>query len=188
MSSSNVVRLERDGELALVVAHNPPVNTITAEVRSGLQAALRQIEQSAAVRAVILLCEGSTFFSGADIVEFSGPPREEEYRQLFNSYEALNVPVVVAMHGAVMGGGLEIALACHYRLATPSARFGMPEVTLGIIPGAGGTQRMPRLIGAEQALELILSARPVDAEKARQLGFVDEIVEGDLRSGACAYA
>lgn len=187
MSSSNVVRVERDGELAVVVVHNPPVNTIDAEVRAGLQQALSQIQSSKDVRGVLLLCEGSTFFSGADIGEFSGPPREEEYRQLFNGYEALSVPAVAAMHGTVMGGGLEIALACHYRVAAAGARFGMPEVTLGIIPGAGGTQRMPRLIGAEQALELIVSARPVDAAKGRELGFIDEIVEGDLRAGAIAY-
>src|SRR5687768_10902531 len=187
MSLSNVVRVQRDGELALVVVHNPPVNTITAEVRAGLRQALQEIQPSKDVRGVLLLCEGSTFFSGADIGEFSGPPKEEEYRDLFNGYEALNVPVVAAMHGTVMGGGLEIALACHYRVAVASARFGMPEVTLGIIPGAGGTQRMPRLIGLDQALELILSARPVDAVKGKALGFIDAIIECDLRAGAIQY-
>nr|WP_298728212.1 3-hydroxyacyl-CoA dehydrogenase NAD-binding domain-containing protein [uncultured Steroidobacter sp.] len=187
MSSSSVARLERDGELALVIVSHPPVNTITAEVRTGLKQALQQIQASNEVRGVLLLCEGSTFFSGADIGEFSGPPKEQEYRELFNGYEALNVPVVAAMHGTVMGGGLEIALACHYRVAAPGTRFGMPEVTLGIIPGAGGTQRMPRLIGAERALEMIVTARPVDAAKGRDLGFIDAIIEGDLRSGAIAY-
>src|SRR5688572_4665648 len=135
MSESSVVRVERDGELALVIVHNPPVNTITAEVRAGLREALGKIHGNRGVRAVLLLCEGSTFFSGADIGEFSGPPKEEEYRRLFNGYEALSVPVVAAMHGTVMGGGLEIALACHYRVAAAGTRFGMPEVTLGIIPG-----------------------------------------------------
>ena len=188
MSESSVVRVERDGELALVIVHNPPVNTITAEVRAGLREALGKIHQTPDVRAVLLLCEGSTFFSGADIGEFSGPPKEEEYRELFNGYEALNVPVIAAMHGTVMGGGLEIALACHYRVAAASARFAMPEVTLGIIPGASGTQRMPRLIGLDQALELILSARPVDAAKGKAMGFIDEIIEGDLRAGAIQYA
>ena len=120
--SSQCVRVERDGELALVVAHNPPVNTITAEVRAGLREALEQIRAARDIRAVILMCEGSTFFSGADIGEFSGPPREVEYRILFNGYEALEVPVIAAMHGTVMGGGLEIALACHYRIAAPAAR------------------------------------------------------------------
>jgi 3-hydroxyacyl-CoA dehydrogenase len=184
---SAIVRIERDGELALVIANNPPVNTITAEVRAGLFAALERL-RTPDVRGVVLLCEGGTFISGADIGEFSGPPKEEEYRRLFNACEALQVPVVCAMHGTVMGGGLEIALACHYRVAAPGARFGMPEVTLGIIPGAGGTQRMPRLIGAEKALELILAAKPVDAQQAIALGFLDEIIDGDLRTGAVAYA
>ena len=182
------VRVERDDELALVIAHNPPVNTITAEVRAGLGAALESVRADATVRAVILLCEGSTFFSGADIGEFSGPPREGEYRRLFNGFEALEAPVVAAMHGTVMGGGLEIALACHYRVAAPGTRFALPEVTLGIIPGAGGTQRLPRLIGAERALEFILSAKPVTASQALELGFLDAMVEGELRGGAVTYA
>jgi 3-hydroxyacyl-CoA dehydrogenase len=186
--SSQVVRVERDGELALIVVHNPPVNTITADVRAGLRAALVEIRAASNVRAVILRCEGSTFFSGADIGEFSGPPREVEYRLLFNDLESLGVPVVAAMHGTVMGGGLEIALACHYRIAAPSTRFALPEVTLGIIPGAGGTQRLPRLIGAERALEFMLSAKPVGTEQARELGFLDQVVEGDLTIGASAYA
>ncbi|MFL6549188.1 MAG: 3-hydroxyacyl-CoA dehydrogenase NAD-binding domain-containing protein [Povalibacter sp.] len=186
--TSKLVRLERDGELALIVAHNPPVNTITAEVRAGLREALDELQRASNVKAVLLMCEGSTFFSGADIGEFKGPPKEEEYRTLFNSIEALDVPVIAAMHGTVLGGGLEIALACHYRIAAAGARFGMPEVTLGIIPGAGGTQRMPRLIGAERALDLILSAKPVDAKQAQTLGFMDAVIEGDLRAGAMNYA
>ena len=186
--SSQCVRVERDGELALVVAHNPPVNTITAEVRAGLREALEQIRTAGDIRAVILMCEGSTFFSGADIGEFSGPPREVEYRKLFNGFEALEVPVIAAMHGTVMGGGLEIALACHYRIAVPTARFALPEVTLGIIPGAGGTQRLPRLIGAERALDFILSAKPIGVPQAIELGILDQAVEGDLKSGASAFA
>src|SRR5687767_12884503 len=186
--SSQCVRVERDGELALIVAHNPPVNTITADVRAGLTAALREIGAAGSARAVILMCEGSTFFSGADIGEFSGPPREAEYRALFNSIEALELPVIAAMHGTVMGGGLEIALACHYRVAAPATRFALPEVTLGIIPGAGGTQRLPRLIGAEKALELILSAKPVTAQQAMEMGFLDATIDGDLRDAALEYA
>ena len=188
MQSTATVRVEREGELMLVIAHNPPVNTITAEVRAGLRGALEEIRAMPGVAAVVLLCEGTTFFSGADIAEFSGPPQEEQYRALFNSYEDLTIPVVAAMHGTVLGGGLEIALACHYRVASPASRFGMPEVTLGIIPGAGGTQRMPRLIGAQKALDLILSARPIDVAEARALGFIDEVVAGDLRAGAVSYA
>jgi len=127
------------------------------------------------------------FFSGADIGEFSGPPKEAEYRALFARFEGLDVPVVAAMHGTVMGGGLEIALACHYRVAAPGTRFGLPEVTLGIIPGAGGTQRMPRLIGVEKTLELVLGAKPVDTAAAMQTGFLDAVIEGELQAGAIAY-
>lgn len=187
MCSAPVVRVERDGELAVLVVHNPPVNTIDASVRAGLQAAVQEIAADATVRGVLLSCEGSTFFSGADMREFSGPPQEREYRQLFGALEALEVPVVAAMHGTVLGGGLEIALACHYRVAAPATRFGMPEVTLGIIPGAGGTQRMPRLIGAEATLDLILSARPVDTAQAHTLGLLDAVIAGDVRGGAIAY-
>jgi len=185
--SSKSVRVERDGELALIVVNNPPVNTITADVRTGLSEAIDTISAGPAVRAVLLICEGSTFFSGADIGEFSGPPREVEYRLLFNSLERMDVPVVAAMHGTVMGGGLEIALACHYRVASPATRFALPEVTLGIIPGAGGTQRLPRLIGAEKALEFILSAKPVGVPQAIEMGFLDAAVDGDLRAAAISY-
>ena len=181
----SIVNVTRSDGIAVVTVDNPPVNTITAAVRQGLRDALPQLEGA---RAVVLVCAGSTFFSGADIGEFSGPPKEEEYRALFNAWESLPVPVVAAMHGTVMGGGLEIALASHYRIAAPGTRFAMPEVTLGIIPGAGGTQRMPRLIGAERALELIVGAAPVNAEKAVEMGFVDRIVEGDLAGAALAYA
>ena len=187
MSLVPVVRVERDAELALILVQNPPINTIDAKTRAGLADAVREISADLTVRGVLLMCEGSTFFSGADIGEFSGPPKEVEYRQLFNAIEAMAVPIVAAMHGTVLGGGLEIALACHYRVAAPGTRFGMPEVTLGIVPGAGGTQRLPRLIGAEQALELILSARPVDAAQAAKLGFLDAVIADDVRRGGVAY-
>ena len=188
MSNESIVRVERDGEVAVIIVNNPPVNTITAAVRSGLSAALDQLAGLAGVRAVLLRCEGSTYFSGADIGEFKGPPREAEYRELFARFEALPVPVVVAMHGTVMGGGLEIALACHYRVAAPGTRFGLPEVTLGIIPGGGGTQRMPRLIGIEKTLDMIIGARPVDVAAGLAYGFLDQAIEGELAAGALAYA
>jgi 3-hydroxyacyl-CoA dehydrogenase len=174
--------------LAVITVNNPPVNTIDAKVRAGLFAAIEEIAGRKDVKAALLLCDGSTFFSGADIGEFAGPPKEEEYRRLFNLFEALRFPAIAGMHGTVMGGGLEIALACHYRAAAPGTRFGLPEVTLGIIPGAGGTQRLPRLIGVEATLDLIVGARPVDATKAMELGFVDKLIEGDLRTGTIAYA
>jgi 3-hydroxyacyl-CoA dehydrogenase len=187
--NAQIASVERVDGVAVLTVSNPPVNTIDAGVRAALSDAVAQLEGARDVRAIVLLCAGSTFFSGADIGEFNGPPKEEEYRALFNRIEALPVPAVVAMHGTVMGGGLEIALAGHYRVAVPSARFGLPEVTLGIIPGAGGTQRMPRLIGVEKTLELVLSARPVDAKAGVELGFLDAIIEPspDLRAAALAW-
>jgi 3-hydroxyacyl-CoA dehydrogenase len=175
------------GEIAVITVANPPVNTIDAGVRAGLNAAIDAVKKRTGLKGILLRCEGSTFFSGADIGEFSGPPKEAEYRALFARFEAFDVPVVAAMHGTVMGGGLEITLACHYRVAAPGTRFGLPEVTLGIIPGAGGTQRMPRLIGVEKTLELVLSAKPVDTAAAMQAGFLDAVIEGDLQAGAIAY-
>jgi 3-hydroxyacyl-CoA dehydrogenase len=183
-----IVSLELTDGVAVITVNNPPVNTITAATRRELFAALADIRARHDVRAVVLVCAGSTFFSGADIGEFSGPPKEQEYRALFAELEALEVPVIVGMHGTVLGGGLEIALAGHYRAAVAGTRFGLPEVTLGIIPGAGGTQRMPRLIGVERTLELILSARPVDVATAIELGFLDARIEGEVRAGTMAFA
>ena len=184
----DIVSLKVEDGIAVVAVNNPPVNTINAAVRAGLAAALDRVEKEAGLKGLLLVCDGSTFFSGADIGEFAGPPKEEEYRVLFNRFEALPFPVVAAMHGTVMGGGLEIALACHYRAAAPGTRLGLPEVTLGIIPGAGGTQRLPRLIGVEKTLELIIGARPVDAARALAQGILDKVIEGDLRAGALAWA
>jgi 3-hydroxyacyl-CoA dehydrogenase len=186
--TGNVVSWTFDEGVAVIVVDNPPVNTVNAAVREGLRLALGEIAARKDVRAVALVCAGTTFFSGADIGEFSGPPKEAEYRQLFAQIEGLPVPVVAGLHGTALGGGLELSLACHYRVAVRDARFGLPEVTLGIIPGAGGTQRMPRLIGANATLDLILAARPVDAAKGLELGVIDRIVEGDLRAGTIAFA
>ncbi|MGA2187194.1 MAG: 3-hydroxyacyl-CoA dehydrogenase NAD-binding domain-containing protein [Steroidobacteraceae bacterium] len=186
--SSKIVTVSVEGDVAVISVANPPVNTITAAVRQGMFAAIAEIRSLPGIAAVVLVCEGGTFFSGADIAEFSGPPKEVEYRDLFRQLEQLPVPVVAAMHGVALGGGLEIALACHYRVAAPGARFGLPEVTLGVIPGAGGTQRMPRLIGVEKTLELIISARPVDVATAVALGFIDAEVQGDVRAAAVGYA
>jgi 3-hydroxyacyl-CoA dehydrogenase len=188
MSENKTVRVEFLDGVAVLSIDNPPVNAITAALRSGLSMALNKVASMSGVRAVLLRCEGSTFCSGADIGEFSGPPKELEYRALFARFEGLPVPVVVALHGTVLGGGLELALAGHYRVAAPGTRLGFPEVTLGIIPGAGGTQRMPRLIGVEKTLDLIIDAKPIDAAAALELGILDEIIEGDLRAGALAYA
>jgi 3-hydroxyacyl-CoA dehydrogenase len=186
--SSNIVAVNLEDGVAVVTVDNPPVNTITAAVRAGLFAAIADIRGRPGIAAVVLICEGSTFFSGADIGEFSGPPKEAEFRDLFRQLEQLPVPVVAGMHGVVMGGGLEIALACHYRLAAPGTRFGLPEVTLGIIPGAGGTQRLPRLIGVEKTLDLILAARPVDVATGIALGFIDAEIQGNVRAASIEFA
>lgn len=186
--SQAIVSLSIEDGIAVITIRNPPVNVISAAVRAGLNDALAKLGSLPNVRAVVLTAEGSTFCSGADIGEFSGPPKEAEYRDLFRRLEQCPVPVIAALHGTVLGGGLEMSLACHYRIAAPSARLGLPELTLGIIPGAGGTQRMPRLIGVEQTLELLFSGRPVDAVRALALGFVDQLSEGGLREAALAYA
>ncbi len=184
---NDIVRVEIDNTIAQLIINNPPVNTITAEVRNGLSVALGSIEKDDSIKAVLLLCEGSTYFSGADIGEFNGPPKEAEYRELFLRLENLSVPVVTAMYGTVMGGGLEIALACHYRIAAAATKFAFPEVGLGIFPGAGGTQRMPRLIGIENTLEMVIGARPVTSDIGVEWGFLDKVIEGDLKQQALDY-
>jgi 3-hydroxyacyl-CoA dehydrogenase len=185
---TQIVELQRHGDVAVIVVDNPPVNTITAAARAGMTEAMKQVAADPGVRAVLLRTGGNNFFTGADINEFSGPPKEAEYRELWARFENSSVPTIAALHGAALGGGLELALACHFRIATPTAKFTLPEVTLGIIPGAGGTQRLPRLIGLDNALRMIFDARPVEAPKAREMGLVDAIIEGDFVAGALKYA
>jgi 3-hydroxyacyl-CoA dehydrogenase len=183
-----IVQIQRHDDIAVIVVDNPPVNTITAAARAGMSEALDTVAADKGIRAVLLRCAGNNFFTGADINEFSGPPREAEYRALWARFEGLGVPMIAAMHGSSIGGGLELALACHYRIAPPTAKFMLPEVTLGIIPGAGGTQRLPRLVGLNNALRMILDAKPVDAGKAREMGLIDEVISGDFGTGALHYA
>ena len=185
--SREIVSLSQQDDIAVITICNPPVNIISAAVRAGLTEALTTLASTTRLRAAVLTAEGSTFCSGADIGEFAGPPREAEYRDLFRRLEQSPIPIVAALHGIVLGGGLEMALACHYRIAAPATRLGLPELTLGIIPGAGGTQRMPRLIGVEKTLELLFSGRPVDAAQALELGFIDRISEGPLSEAALGY-
>ena len=184
----SVVQTRHEGDVAVVVVDAPPVNAITQAVRDGLKDALKGIKSKSDVKAVVLTCAGRTFFSGADINEFFGPPKEAEFRELFASIENLEVPVVAALFGTALGGGLELSLACHYRVAAPTARVGFPEINLGIIPGAGGTQRMPRLIGADATLEMIFSGAPIPVKDGVELGFIDKIIDGDLTEGAIGRA
>jgi 3-hydroxyacyl-CoA dehydrogenase len=182
------VDLRRDGEVAIVTADNPPVNALKHEVRAGLAEALRQTRNDAAVKAVVIGCAGRTFFAGADITEFGKPPQPPGLGEVIAAIEAMPKPVVAALHGTALGGGFELALACHFRVAVPGARVGLPEVKLGLLPGAGGTQRLPRLIGPEKALKMIVTGDPIEAREALDDGVIDNIVEGDLTEGAIAFA
>jgi len=189
MGSINAsVDLRRDGEIAVVTVDNPPVNALKYEVRAGLTQALAHARDDDAVSAVVIACAGRTFFAGADITEFGKPPQAPSLHDVIVAIEAMPKPVVAALHGTALGGGFELALACHFRVAVPGARVGLPEVKLGLLPGAGGTQRLPRLVGPEKALQMIVSGEPIGAAEARADGIVDEIVEGDLAAAAIDFA
>src|SRR5215472_915596 len=140
------VDLRRDGEIAVITTDNPPVNALKHEVRAGLAQALRQARDDVAVKAVVIACAGRTFFAGADITEFGKPPQAPGLGEVIAAIENMPKPVVAALHGTALGGGFEVALACHFRVAALGARVGLPEVKLGLLPGAGGTQRLPRLV------------------------------------------
>ena len=182
------IDLRRDGRIAIVIADNPPVNALKHEVRAGLAQALRQTGDDASVEAVVIACAGRTFFAGADISEFGQPPQSPSLGEVIAAIEAMAKPVVAALHGTALGGGFELALACHFRVAAAAARVGLPEVKLGLLPGAGGTQRLPRLIGPEKALRMIVTGEPVGAAQALADGIVDEIAHGDLTEAAIAFA
>lgn len=178
----------RDGVLVVTV-DNPPVNALGVDVRRGLSAAIERADEDSSVQAVLIVGAGRNFIGGADIREFGKLPMPPSLPDVCNRIEACAKPVVAAIHGAALGGGLEVALAAHYRLAVAGAKLGLPEVTLGLLPGAGGTQRAPRLIGAAAALDLILSGRHIGAEEAQQLGLVDCIgASGDALADGLAYA
>jgi 3-hydroxyacyl-CoA dehydrogenase len=183
------ITTERRGAILLVIANNPPVNTLATAVRQGLKAAIDEAAGDDAVKAVVIACHGRTFFAGADIKEFASPMIEPHLAQLVDLIEASAKPVVAAIHGTALGGGCELALSCHYRIAVPSAKFGLPEVKLGLLPGAGGTQRLPRLTGAAAALEMIAKGDPIGAGKAQEIGLVDRLArEEHLIDDAIAFA
>jgi 3-hydroxyacyl-CoA dehydrogenase len=184
---SDIVKLQHRGEIALITVDNPPVNALSASVRSALADAFSELARSSA-RAAVLACEGRTFFAGADISEFGKPPADPWLPEVLNVIESSEVPVIAAIHGTALGGGLETAMACHYRIAAPGARLGLPEVLLGLLPGAGGTQWAPRLIGIEAALELMISGKPVAAPAALEMGLVDRLADGELVASALAWA
>ena len=174
------------GDVGVVTVDNPPVNALSQSVRQGLLDAFTEAAGDTS-KAVLLICEGRTFIAGADISEFGKPLQEPWLPDLYNYIEGLDKLVVSAIHGTALGGGFEAALATHYRCALPSARVGLPEVKLGLLPGAGGTQRTPRLAGVEAALDLMTSGVPVSASQALEAGLIDKIIDGDLREGALSW-
>jgi 3-hydroxyacyl-CoA dehydrogenase len=187
--SSSPVSSTRCGEILVITLDNPPVNALGAEVRRGLASAIDAAQADAEVAAVLMLGAGRNFSAGADIREFGQARQPPELPEVCDRIEASGKPVIAAIHGAALGGGLELALAAHYRLAIPETRLGFPEVSLGLLPGAGGTQRTPRLIGVAAALDLMLSGRPIDARPALTLGLIDRLGESaDSLAEGLAYA
>lgn len=183
------ITTEKQGDILVITSNNPPVNALGAAVRQGLDAAIKELNGDDSLKAAVIRCDGRTFFAGADITEFGKPMQEPGLPTLVDSIEASEKPVVAAVHGTALGGGCEVALACHYRIAVPSAKFGLPEVKLGILPGAGGTQRLPRVAGVEFALELAAKGDPVPAKVALAAGLVDRLAgEDSLTADAIAYA
>ena len=184
-----VTDLSMEDGIAIITINNPPVNALGHAVREGIVQSMQQANADAAVKAVVLICDGRTFFAGADITEFGKPPKSPWLPEVIETIENVGKPVVAAIHGTALGGGLEVALGCHYRVAVPSAKCGLPEVHLGLLPGAGGTQRLPRIVGPEKALEMVTSGAHIDAKTAHAAGLFDELVaEGSLRDSAIAFA
>src|SRR5881628_1556374 len=177
------VDLDRRGPVAVLTVNNPPVNALSRHVRQGLHDGLKQAAADAGVHAVVIACAGRTFIAGADITEFGKPPAEPSLHAVLDLIEGCPKPVVAAIHGTALGGGLEVSLACHYRVGVKAARFGLPEVKLGILPGAGGTQRLPRVVGVEKGLSTMVSG-----DEALKAGLIDAIVDGDLAAAGVAFA
>jgi 3-hydroxyacyl-CoA dehydrogenase len=190
MTAINAVAdLTVEGDIGVLTLNSPPVNALSANVRDGIHDGIKAAIEDAAVKSIVLICDGRTFIAGADIIEFGGAMKGASLFDCQTMIEDSPKPVIAAIHGTALGGGLEVALACHYRVAVPSAKCGLPEVNLGLLPGAGGTQRLPRIVGAEKALEMMTSGSHVPAKQCLEMGLVDEIVpEGELKAGAIKFA
>ncbi|NGM90926.1 enoyl-CoA hydratase/isomerase family protein, partial [Parapusillimonas sp. SGNA-6] len=189
LPASDPVSFRRQADVLVVTIANPPVNALGVDVRRGLVAAIDAAEADGAVAAVLIVGAGRNFIAGADIREFGKPPLPPSLPEVCSRIENCSKPVLAAIHGAALGGGLEIALSAHYRLAVPSAKLGLPEVQLGLMPGSGGTQRAPRLVGVKAALDLMLSGRHAAAKEALALGLIDRLGEGaDALPEGLAYA
>src|SRR5688572_8252256 len=185
---SSPISTRKHGDVLIVTSNNPPVNALGHAVREGLVKAIEQADADDAVKAVVIVCQGQTFFAGADITEFGKPMQMPMLPMVVDIIENCTKPVVAAIHGTAFGGGLEVALAGHYRVAVPSAKLGVPEVKLGLLPGAGGTQRLPRVAGVGKALEMAATGNPIGAREAYGIGLVDRLIEGDLEQHAVAFA
>ncbi|MBA3029609.1 MAG: 3-hydroxyacyl-CoA dehydrogenase [Desulfobacteraceae bacterium] len=182
------VTFSKEGNIGIIFVNNPPVNALSQAVRAGLQSGVEQGLADNDVEAMVILCGGSTFIAGADIREFGKPSQPPALPDVVYFMEDSPKPMIAAIHGTALGGGLEVALSCHFRIAAPTAKVGLPEVKLGLLPGAGGTQRLPRIAGVKAALEMIVSGDPISAQKTKTIGIIDEIAEGDLKTAALAYA
>ena len=185
--NASVSTCVRDG-IAVITLDNPPVNALSAALRAGVKSAVEQAIADPAVQALVLICAGRTFVAGADISEFGKPAQEPSFLDVFDAIEFASKPVIAAIHGTALGGGFELALVCHHRIAASSAKVGLPEVNLGILPGAGGTQRLPRVVGAEKALEIMTSGRLLGAGEALSLGLIDKVEQDDLLGSAVSFA
>lgn len=183
----SVVSYTLEQEVGVIRLNNPPVNALSQALRQGLQEAVTRAQQDDS-KALIIVCDGRTFIAGADITEFGKPPQEPSLPTVINTLENSTKPIVAAIHGTALGGGFEVALGCHYRIALSSAKVGLPEVKLGLLPGAGGTQRTPRLAGVQSALELMLSGNPISATEAQANSLLDRVVDTDLTAAALTFA
>ena len=185
---NSITDLTRDGEIAVITLNSPPVNALSEAMREGLIAAVAKAEADPAAKAILLICAGRTFIAGADISEFDKVMKGAGFREVQNAMDGAKKPIVIAIHGTALGGGLETAMCGHYRVAVPSAKLGQPEVALGLVPGAGGTQRLPRLVGVEKALVMVTDGKPISAEEGLKLGLIDALMpEKDLKGGALAF-
>jgi len=172
---NDVTNFETDSNIAILTLNSPPVNALSAQVREGLHEGIKKAKNDKSVEAIVLICKGRTFIAGADITEFGKEPQGPSLFEALDMIENSNKPVIAAIHGTALGGGLEVALTCHYRIAIPSAKCGLPEVQLGLLPGAGGTQRLPRVVGVEKALQMVTSGQHVSAKECLEMGLVDEL-------------
>ncbi len=186
-TTSKTITFEERDFVGLIRIDNPPVNALNRDVRAGIAEAVVAASKNSRVKILLLISAGNMFSAGADLNEFDSGMAEPSLQDVQAALESAPLPVVAAIHGLALGGGLELAMACHYRVAHKGAKLGLPEITLGIVPGAGGTQRLPRLIGARAALDVILSGAPIGAPDAKARGLVDEIIEGDLLDGALQF-